>query len=200
MSPDTQSTTIFTQIGFQSPEPTDRLKIIELFGVPGEKTNTGTITVGEKTQYFFDDLIVKPIFQKSRLITNCPFQTLKIWLYDLDTPDNDQGYVIPKLDEHDLEIRSHNRTSQLECIYVLDNGLEADTYLYWQSTAEHLFTPLFDKFSAFPQQTTQRRGRYPLTQALSHMRNRVESMVDALDPHHKMKQNLFFNALIIQID
>lgn len=186
------SENIYTAVGFRSSEPDGTLKIIEVFGLPGQRNKNDQIVVTSKTQSFFDNLIVRKIFRQSRRIRNCNFEKLLIWLYDTEIKNQDRGYDIPDIDERDLVIRSNVRYSNLEKIYVLDNNLKGDEYQEWQSIAEELFTPLFSGFIA-PPEAPEIITENPFFKAIG-------SLIEPLDPYGKMKQNLLFNSLIIQID
>jgi len=182
---------VFLNIGFRSPEPDGRLRTIEMFGIPGERLKNGQCVVSEKAQRFFDDLIVKKIFRESRRLPDCNFEYLKIWLYDSNKKDEERGFTVPKIDNRDLEIRSNVELSRLERIYVLDNGLKDSEYERWKRTVATLFTPLFGEFIAPPGSSSD---------APSWVANTLGKLVESVDKYTKMKQSLFFNALIIQID
>jgi hypothetical protein len=192
MSQRSDSEKVFLQIGFRSPEREGSLRTIELFGIPGERLGNGEYIVSEKTQRFFDDLIVRKIFRDSRRLPSCDFEHLKIWLYDIDVKDEERGYEIPRIDERDLKIRSDVGSSRLERIYVLDNELDGREYELWKKTAEALFIPLFSKFLTPPEPPDILRN-IPLVKF-------AEEIAEKVDPYLKMRQSVFFNALIIQID
>lgn len=185
---------VFLQIGFRSSEREGSLRTIELCGVPGEKSSDGQYAVNEKTQRFFDDLIVRKIFRDSRHFQECNFEHLKIWLYDTDITNENRGYEIPVIDKKDFLIHSSFRSSTLERIYVLDNSVDPREYGIWKRNAEDLFTPLFSKFIT-PPETPDILKNIPLFKF-------VEDIAEKVDPHLKMRQDLLckFNALIIQID
>ncbi|WP_445245356.1 hypothetical protein [Microcoleus sp. OTE_8_concoct_300] len=183
---------VFLEIGFRSPEGEGSLRSIELLGLPGQKLKNGECVVSEKVQRFFDDLIVRKIFRESRRISDCKFQYIKIWLYDTNISDSERGYAVPKIDKGDLEIRSNVLSSKLERIYVLDNELTGREYDQWKKTATELFTMLFMQFIAAPE--------LPSILADNPVAKFVEKMADSVDNYARMKQNLFFNALIIQVD
>ena len=193
--------TVFLRIGFRSLEKEGSLTSIELFGVPGKGSTTGQVDINQQIQHFFDNLIARPIFRKARLIPECHFQSLKIWLYDTETKDDERGYQIPPIDERDLEITSHVSSSKLEVIYVLDNHLTGREYERWEKIAMELFTPLFIKFIAPPELPSELANN-PLVKLMeaSPFGKALEMVNTTLDPYSNMKQNLFFNALIIQID
>ena len=141
-------------------------------------------------------MIVRKLFQRSRFLPDCDFEYLKIWLYDLDVGDSKRGYDIPKLDEHDLKIKSTVSSSKLESIYVLDNGLNANAYVLWKKTVKELFSPLFINFVA-PPTPSEEIANNPVFKLIEPFTDRLR---DSLDPYGEIKQKLFFNALIIQID
>ncbi|NJL51788.1 MAG: hypothetical protein HC930_05365 [Hydrococcus sp. SU_1_0] len=161
-------------------------------GLPGQKLKNRECVVSEKAQRFFDDLIVRKIFRESRRISDCKFQYIKIWLYDTNISDAERGYAVPKIDKGDLEIRSNVLSSKLERIYVLDNELTGREYDQWKKTATELFTMLFMQFIAAPE--------LPSILADNPLAKFVEKMTDSVDNYGKMRQKLFFNALIIQVD
>ncbi|MEH2226187.1 hypothetical protein [Nostoc sp.] len=186
------SDNIYTAVGFRSSEPDGSLKIIEIFGLPGQRIKNEQVVVTSKTQSFFDNLIVRKLFRQSYRIKNCDFKSLKIWLYDTEVNNKDRGYAIPEIDNRDLVIPSNVPYSNLKQIYVLDNNLKGDEYQEWRSIAEELFAPLFSGFLA-PPEAPEIIAENPLFKA-------VGSFFEPLDPYGKMKQNLLFNSLIIQID
>ena len=191
-----ESEKMFLQATFRSSEPKGSLRNIQVFGIPGEKTKDGEYAITDKTQNFFDDLIVRKLFRKSRFLPNCDFEYLKIWLYDSDENDSNRGYSIPKLDERDLKIKSNFSSSKLECIHVLDNGLVGDDYILWKKTVKSLFMYLFGEFTVFPNPPEEivNNPFFKLVESFT------DPIRDNIDPYGKIKQNLFFNALIIQID
>jgi hypothetical protein len=183
---------VFLEIGFRSPEREGCLRSIELLGLPGQKLKNGECVVSDKVQQFFDDLIVRKIFRQSRRIPDCNFEYIKIWLYDTEIGDAERGYAVPKIDKGDLAIRSNVFSSKLERIYVLDNKLQGREYELWKKIAENLFSPLFMEFIAPPE--------LPAILADNPVAKFVEKMTDSVDNYGKMRQKLFFNALIIQVD
>jgi len=185
----------FLEIGFRSPESEGSLRTIELFGVPGEQLPNGQCVVNQKVQRFFDDLIVRRIFYQGRKLPDCNFEYLKIWLYNTETRNTHRGYDIPQIDRDDLEILSNNPLSRLEKIYVLDNGLKDSEYARWSKTAEQLFNPLFQKFVLPPEPPS-----IEANSILNPLLKLVENVHDSLDSYSNLKRNLFFNALIVQID
>lgn len=96
----------FIEIGFRSASSEGSLQTIELIGVPGERLPNGEYTVSNKVRLFFDDLIVRTLFRKSRFIPEGNFRALKIWLYDTLESNQERGYEIPELDERDIPITS----------------------------------------------------------------------------------------------
>ena len=196
MTSSSQPKKVFLQVGFRSPEPKGSLRTIEMFGIPGTKSRNGEYVVTDKTKSFFDDLIVRKLFQKSRLLSDCDFEYLKIWLYDLDVDDSKRGYDVPTLDERDLKIKSTVSFSKLEYIYVLDNGLSENEYILWKKTVKELFSPLFINFVG-PPTPSEEVANNPLFKLVESFTDPIR---DNLDPYGKIKQNLFFNSLIIQID
>lgn len=196
MTSSSQPKKAFLQVGFRSPEPKGSLHTIEILGIPGTKLRNGEYVVTDKNKSFFDDLIVRKLFQRSRFLPDCDFEYLKIWLYDLDVDDSKRGYDIPKLDEHDLKIKSTVSSSKLESIYVLDNGLSANAYVLWKKTVKELFRPLFINFVA-PPTPSEEIANNPVFKLIEPFTDRLR---DSLDPYGEIKQKLFFNALIIQID
>ena len=196
MTSSSQPKKVFLQVGFRSPEQEGSLRTIEIFGIPGEKLKRDDYVVTDKSKSFFDDLIVRKLFRKSRFLTDCDFEYLKIWLYNLDVDDSKRGYDVPKLDERDLKIKSSVSSSKLEYIYVLDNGLSGNDYTLWKRTVKDLFTPLFIGFVA-PPTAPEEVVNNPLFKLVESF---TDPLRDSLDPYGKIKQKLFFNALIIQID
>lgn len=108
----------FLEIGFRSASSEGTLQTIELIGVPGEQLSNGEYAVSNKVRLFFDDLIVRQLFRKSRFIPECDFKILKIWLYDTEIPDQERGYEIPKLDNKDLPLVSKKSASKLKKKFI----------------------------------------------------------------------------------
>jgi hypothetical protein len=186
----------FLEIGFRSDSSKGTLQTIELIGVPGERLASGGYAITDKVRLFFDDLIVRTLFRKSRFVPECDFCNLKIWLYDTETPDEERGYEIPKIDEKDLCFRRKKNSSKLEKIYVLDNELEGEEYRRWKEICKELFESLFTNFIAPPEPPDMIADNLlfkPLVQI-------IDNFTDTFDPYGLMKRNLFFNALIIQVD
>ncbi len=189
-----KSVGIYTSLGFRSSHPDGNLRTVEIIGVPGQKKRGGECYIGEKMERFFDDSIARPIFQTSRHIPNLDWQAIKIWLYTIDEGEEEQGYQVPQLNEQDLEIQSNISDSNLKLIYVLDNELPKAEYRRWKKTAESLFTPLFRQFVAPPEFPSS----FPFpTNPFSGL---IQSLDNRLDPYAQMKRELFFDALIIQVD
>ncbi len=184
--------TVFLRIGFRSPEKEGSLTSIELFGVPGKASSSSQVEVSNQIQKFFDDLIARVIFRQSRMIPQCNFEYLKIWLYDTKTKDAERGYQIPKIDQHDLEIASNVPSSKLEFIYVLDNKLTGREYERWEKIARELFTPLFLKFIAPPEMPSELANN-PFVKLMeaSPFGKALEMVNETLDPYSPMKQKLF---------
>lgn len=201
MSYSANNNNIFLTIGFRSAEQQGSLNSIEIIGVPGKTDSTGQAVISKQIRTFFDDLIARVIFRQSRMMPECDLEYLKIWLYATDTPDSERGYQIPQIDERDLEITSDVPYSKLEFIYVLDNQLEGQEYESWVNISRSLFTPLFLKFIAPPEPPSEIANNlvFKLIEA-SPVGKAFEKVNETLDPYAQMKQKLFFNALIIQID
>ena len=202
MTKDFNPSTVLVQINFSSPEPESKLRTIELYGVPAQFKD-GQYTVNKKIQQFFKDLILRDLFQNS-LDLACDFARLKIWLYDEKGKYEKLEYEIPMIDNRYLLIQSKNPMSKLKKIYVLDNELEGKKYEYWKENSEKLFKPLFGNFIA-PLERPEIVGNAMesdnlLPKFLSYFAKTMESMAKDIDPYAELKQNLFFNALIIQID
>jgi hypothetical protein len=78
----------------------------------------------------------------------------------------------------------------------LDNGLSENEYILWKKTVKELFSPLFINFVA-PPTPSEEVANNPLFKLVESFTDPIR---DNLDPYGKIKQNLFFNSLIIQID
>lgn len=187
---------IYTSVGFRSPYREGTLKTIELVGIPGQVLNNGQYVVTEKTQKFFDDLLVGKIFRLSIRQPSCDFQKLKIWLYDTNAKE-EMEYQVPQIDSQDLLIRSTVTSSKLEAIYILDNRsvdnrLVGAEYKRWVKKAEALFTPLFTQFITSPE-PPDILANNPVVQFF-------QALGENIDVHSKAKNKLLFNALIVQID
>jgi len=194
-----QKEEIFLQIGFNSSKNDGTLKSIEVTGIPGERLPNGKCVVSEKAQHFFDDLIVKPIFQKSRQMQSCNFRHLKIWTYHPDIEESKRGYKVPNIDQNDLKIVSETFHSGLHTIIVLDNGLTGESYQRWKTICIELFSQLFARFVAPPKPPEFER-RLPNLKFIDTIFSGIDSMMTKVDKYGEMKRSLFFDTLIIQID
>lgn len=175
----------FLTLPLQSSHPDGLLKHIEIIGIPS-KTINGREVLNDSVLSFFDDSIGRPIFAKARRIPHLKWKKLKIWL---SSTDEELEYSIPDINDLDLKIESNISESNLEQIYILDNELNDNEYWQWKRDAEATFTPLFKKFVPPPQ--------LPIPLPFSPF---IESLDTKLDPYAKMKRELFFDTLIIQID
>uniref|UniRef100_A0A7C3ZLW7 Uncharacterized protein n=1 Tax=Planktothricoides sp. SpSt-374 TaxID=2282167 RepID=A0A7C3ZLW7_9CYAN len=183
---------IYTVVGFRSPYREGKLRTIELVGVPGIRQKNGQCVVPEKTQRFFDSLLVGKLFTVSIRLRDCNFNQLKIWLYDTDATMRERGYEVASIDNRDLLIPSPIPSSQLEAIYVLDNELTGPEYQKWERDARQLLTPLFQEFIT-PPEPPDILANNPVVQFL-------QSLGENLDPYSQAKRKITFNALIVQID
>ncbi|MEG4860710.1 hypothetical protein QUB75_25170 [Microcoleus sp. K1-B6] len=182
----------FLTVTLESAHRDSNLDQIQIIGVPGQNQN-GKNILSDTVSYFFDDLIGRPIFAASRRIPNLDWQKLTIWLYPRGEDKDSLEYQVPKVDNLDLKIKSNISESNLKFIYVLDNDLKGSEYRRWQKTSEDIFTPLFKKFVA-PPELPQLPFSLPFSLPF------IESLDSRLDPYAKMKRELFFDALIIQVD
>lgn len=183
----TKTQNIYLSATYESSHRDSILKQIQIIGIPGKNQN-GQYVLSDLMYRFFDDTITRPIFTQSRYTPNLDWEKLKIWLLVTDE-DDDSEYQIPELDNRDLKIESNIRESNLNCIYILDDELSGNEYRRWKKTAKNIFTPLFGKFVA-PPELPQLPFNVPF----------LESLDSRLDPYAKMKRELFFDGLIIQID
>ena len=189
--PRPRNKTVFTTVTLESGHHDGNLSQIEIIGIPGEKQN-GRFSLNDSTFSFFDDSIGRPIFAASRRIPHLNWQSLKIWLYQSDVQSLE--YDVPSIDRRDLQIKSGISESSLKMIYVLDNDLQGSEYRQWENNVKTILMPLFKKFIAPPQLPGSVSSRFnPLSRW-------ADSLDFALDPYAKMKQNLFFDTLIVQVD
>ncbi|MEM8780425.1 MAG: hypothetical protein AAGF26_16450 [Cyanobacteria bacterium P01_G01_bin.49] len=184
----TKAENIYLSATYESSHRDSILKQMQIIGIPGENQN-GEYILSDLMYRFFDDTIARPIFAQSRQISNLDWKKLKIWLFATEEDDDSLEYQIPELDNRDLKIKSNIPESNLNCIYVLDDDLSGKEYQRWKKTAQNIFTPLFRKFVAAPE-LPQLPFNVPF----------LESLDSKLDPYAKMKRELFFDGLIIQID
>jgi hypothetical protein len=184
-----KSQKIVLNVTLESDHPDSKLKQMDIIGVPGQNQN-GKNILSDAMSCFFDDTIGRPIFAASRQIPNLGWQKLTIWLYPTD--EDSLGYQVPTIDDRDLELKSNLRESNLKLIYLLDNDLKGNEYRRWKKTSEDIFTPLFRKFVPPPQ--------LPSSFSFNPFGSFIESLDSRIDPYAKMKRELFFDALIIQVD
>lgn len=186
-----KSQDIFLTVTLKSDHPDRNLKRIDTIGVPGEYQN-GQYILSDAMSSFFDDTIARPLFAASRRIPNLDWEKLTIWLYPTD--EDSLEYQVPTIDDRDLGIKSNIPESNLKLIYVLDNDLKGNEYRQWKKVTEAIFMPLFKKFVAPPQLPSS----FPLP--FNPFSPLIESLDYRLDRYAKMKRELFFDALIIQVD
>lgn len=184
-----KSPTTFLKVTLESDHPDSKLNQIKIIGIPGQSQN-GKNILSDAVFGFLDDTIGRPIFAASRQIPKLDWQKLTVWLYPTDK--DSLGYQVPTIDDRDLELKSNVRESNLKLIYVLDNDLRGNEYRRWKNDAEAIFMPLFKKFVAPPQ--------LPSSFSFNPFGSFIESLDSRIDPYAKMKRELFFDALIIQID
>ena len=189
---------VFATVGFRPEADVGNLKAIEIVGIPAEELPRGEVKIAARTQDFFDSLIVSPLFKKSQLLRS-DFSYLKIWLYHKDMQSENKGYSFPELDSKDLKIESPISFSSLRAIYVLDNGLAGKEYFHWKKQCENLFSNLFRDFVTAPE-GKKVPGNNSAAKFINKLRDRIDAAVDAKDKYRTLKQNLFFDTLIIQID
>ena len=187
MSRNKQPENVFLTLGLRNSDSQSNLEVVEIIGIPGQKDRHGECVISATTEKFFDHVIAKPVFRSSNSLKTCNFSYLKVWLYD--TTIEDQGYQIPEIDDRsDLEIEGNVPFSKLKYIYVLNNGYKGNEYRQWKKDVEALVSPLFKSFLA------------PPAPSPSLAFNPFAHFLDSIDGYAKMKNEVFFNALIIQID
>lgn len=184
-----KSQTIFLKVTLESDHPDSKLNQIEIIGIPGQSQN-GKNILSDAVFCFLDDTIGRPIFAASRQIPKLDWQKLTVWLYPTDK--DSLGYQVPTIDDRDLELKSNVRESNLKLIYVLDNDLKGNEYRRWKNDAKAIFTTIFKNFVPPPQ--------LPSSFSFNPFGSFIESLDSRIDPYAKMKRELFFDALIIQID
>ena len=187
---------VFLSVGFRSSVPDGNLRTIELIGVPGQKMNDGQSVISDKAKQFFDNTLIRKVFSESRHIPECEFEFIKIWL---DGPElRKREYDIPEIQSPpDYEIQCNIPSSRLKSIYVLrDNKLVGNEGQRWKKTVDQIFTPLFREFMA-PPEISESLSNNPLARLVGSL---VDSVVSPLDQYAKMKKNLFFDTLIVQIN
>ncbi len=178
----------FLQVGFKNPDTRAKLETIELYGVPGEKNSLGEFKVNDNILKFFDARIIQELFCQSRKQLGCDFSNLKVWIYDTTIRNAERGYAVPDIDERDWTIKSQLKTSRLKRIYFLDNGLTDEAGQQWRQKATNLLTPLFSSFQALPSGPD------------TFLTGFFKSIMEKIDPYEAMVRDVFFNALIVQID
>ncbi|MEH2064579.1 MAG: hypothetical protein V7K50_20350 [Nostoc sp.] len=182
------SQNIYLSISFRSPEISGSLQTIKLHGVPGQELNNGECVLDNEMKKFCMDNIVAKIFRRS-LDLNSEFNRLEIWFYNSNTARQKISYFLPEVDERDLLILSNISTSKLKQIYVLDNELEGNELTDWHKEVKSLFKPLFEEFVIM----SDNLKSVPLFKG-------IESVISKGILHYEMKQNLFFDTLMIQVD
>jgi len=182
-------TIAFLTMTLNSPYNKGELRGLQLIGVPGVQEG-GKYGITSRTQLFFDDSIAKPIFRASTNISRLGWRSAKIWLYSINEPDRLE-YQVPEVDNRDLVIFSPVPNSALRSICVLDNQLTGLAYEDWKRKAHLVFSPVFSKFLILPELSSG-----PVNPFFDWMK----STANSLDPYLEIKQQLFFDSLIVQID
>jgi hypothetical protein len=200
MSRKYNSNKVFLQVIFCSPEREAKLKTIELCGIPAFRASSGQYVADIQVQKIFDTLLVRNLFRNSIRYPEHYFDHLKIWLYDISTTGNNQGYEIPVINDKDLVLHSNISTSILKRIYILDNDLSAQDHEARKKMAEFFFNPLFSKFR--PASPLPKPQLTNVTKNTSFMKNIMEGFTDVSEKGElnlKIKETLLshFNALII---
>ncbi|WP_334191198.1 hypothetical protein DOP62_14140 (plasmid) [Synechococcus elongatus PCC 11801] len=197
MSQSARNEAVFLHVGFQSSEEEGYLRTIELFGIPGERLDNGQCVVSKKVLSFLDDLMIRRIFYRSRKTTRCKFKSLKIWLYDSNIDKDKRGYFVPETSNQDIII-PRNLTkpfSQIKSIHILSNGLNGLELKSLEEISKSLFSPLFDDFCVVLKLPGEVRS-LPL---ISDWVRIAENFIEKSAPNELMKQNLFFDSLVIEV-
>ena len=141
---------------------------------------------------FFTDLIADELSREWHSVSNSSLECIKVWLYNTDKPRGAQSYQVPSFSEQDLEICSHLALSKLKRIYVLDNGLSGHAYDAWKASCEALVKPLFNRFMA-PHESPEVLDGFTVMRFGDSLSNKLYLPL-------KMPKNMFFDALVIQMD
>lgn len=171
---------------------------IQLLGLPGKPLENGSHSKNESVNNFFKDLIAKEIAQGKSELSAFDFDGLEVWLHRTD----DEGglakaqmpatYTIPDLSQGVLTLKSPVSDSELSCIYVMDNGFLGDEYEVWKMSCEALLIPLFKRFVS-PNTPPD------ILKEFIAMRFGVV-LARKLNLYLDMKNNIFFNALIVKLN
>lgn len=164
---------------------------IELLGVPGERQENGQFVVNQKVTNLFRELISKEVFSDVYATCGCQFESIKVWLHDTSYPADLRETQFPKVTDKAYCIESPVQKSALTTICVLDNGLEADEYDAWKAACHKLYTPLFHRFVPPP-------APPDVLKDFLEMRFGPD-LAGKLTLYLDMQNNLFFDALIIQM-
>ncbi|MEO0769453.1 MAG: hypothetical protein AAFY72_08460 [Cyanobacteria bacterium J06649_4] len=183
---------VYFQTSYRSFSEAEGLNEIELLGIPGELQPNGEYIVNKEITGFFEDLIAKELFRGSRKQTHYQFESLKVWLYDTTLKTELLGDKFPSLTEKTLRIDSPIEQSELICIYVVENDFLMDEYVVWKEACEQLLRPLFHRFVPPPDPPDVLKDFLVMRFGMD--------LTNKLDLYLSMRKNMFFNALIVQMD
>ena len=181
---------LYFQTSYRSSDETENLNIIELSGIPGERQENGEYIVNEQVNGFFEERIAKELFRSSRKLSGYQVTNLKVWLYDTSLKLETLGNQFPKLTEKTLKIESFLDQSELDCIYVLNDW--ADECDAWEAACKKLLAPLFHQFVPPPDPPDVLKDFLVMRLGID--------LTNKLDLYLSMRKNMFFNALIVQIN
>lgn len=182
----------------QVPDAQKMADKIQLLGLPGKPLENGSHSKNESVNDFFKDLIAKEIAQGKSELSAFDFDSLEVWLHRTDCENvltNDQmseTYDIPDLSQSVLTLKSPVSNSELSCIYVMDNGFSGEDYEAWKISCEALLIPLFKRFVS-PNTPPDILKEFIVMRFGAVLARKLNLYLD-------MKNNIFFNALIIKLN
>lgn len=180
----------YLPIVFSSPKEEDNLKKIEIFGASAKHSKSGGYQVSEHSRNFLHDCIAKALFKENRSLSKYSFESLKIWLYDTQTPLESQGYSIPDSHKTAFKLHSHLEASELKYISIMDVGLLGNQQKLWTTGCEELLKPMFSRFIAPPDPPAVLKDFLAIRFGTE--------LSTRLDLYLSMRKNMWFDALIIE--
>ncbi|MEO1637053.1 MAG: hypothetical protein AAFS04_18445 [Cyanobacteria bacterium J06631_9] len=182
----------------QAPDTQKIADKIQLLGLPGKPLENGSHSKNESVNNFFKDLIAKEIAQGKSELSDFDFDGLEVWLHRVDNEgmltdaQMPATYTIPDLSQGALTLKSPVSNSELSCIYVVDNGFLGEEYEAWRMSCETLLVPLFQRF-------VSPNSPPDILKEFIAMRFGVV-LARKLTLYLDMKNNIFFNALIVKLN
>lgn len=124
---------------------------VHVYRVPGFRRSDGAEVVSDSVIEFLRRFVVDKLFRQSMFMSSCPFDEIKLWLWDSTLPLEQQGYAIPPMTPEAMKFESFIPESLLKTVYVLPTGARQAEMEEWRIAAETLMQSLFIEFMDMPE-------------------------------------------------